>query len=244
MRHFHHDASLGADVRFLHLSSHPEYQCFFNTQHQPTTPAFSTSNLNVVLSSSLGSAENSANSVYNERETPVVSYLPPEKKGSGRRRCQGASAINIEGLWIDKNDLYSGAGMISVHECQWARSSDPCGMWIIGSRPRVSAHIRKWHTQSQAGSRSMCLWDGCTTSKAMLKDSINRHIVTVHLDEGFHCQGCEQVFSRKDVYDQHVESGELCHDAGATLVYGTERREIDTRRVLQRGGHTIRYSGR
>ncbi|KAF8557862.1 hypothetical protein OG21DRAFT_1504845 [Imleria badia] len=133
--------------------------------------------------------------------------------------------------------------MISVHECHWAKSSDPCETWIIGSRSRVSAHIRKWHAQKHVERRVKCLWDGCTTSKAMLKDSINRHVVTVHLDEGFHCQGCNEFFSRKDVYGQHVESGEVCREAGAAIVYGTERREIDARQALQLGGHAVRYSG-
>ena len=64
-----------------------------------------------------------------------------------------------------------------------------------------------------------CLWDGCTTSKVMLKDSLNRHVVTVHFGEGFHCQGCDQNFSRKDVYNKHVESGGVCRNAGAAIVY-------------------------
>ena len=122
--------------------------------------------------------------------------------------------------------------MISVHECRWATSSNPCGMWIIGSRSRVGDHIRKWHTgQRHANSTAKCMWDGC--AKAMLKDSINRHLVTVHLGEGFHCRGCDQEFPRKDVYNQHAEDSEVCRDAGAAMVYGTASRMIDTRQVLQ-----------
>ena len=67
----------------------------------------------------------------------------------------------------------------------------------------------------------------------MLKDSINRHVVTVHLGEGFHCRGCDQEFPRKDVYNQHAEDSEVCRDAGAAMVYGTASRMIDTRQVLQ-----------
>ena len=204
----------------------------------------STRNLNGVPSLPSSSTEGIANFVYSGQQAPVVSYRAPEKKNFGRRRCQRACAINIEGLWIDKDDLYTGAGMISVHECHWARSSDPCGMWIMGARSRVSAHIRKWHPRKDVDSRVKCLWDGCTSSKAMLQDSINRHVVTVHLDEGFHCQGCDEVFSRKDVYRQHVASGEVCEYAGVAIVYGTERRQIDTRQALQQGGHAVRHSGR
>ncbi|KAF8557867.1 hypothetical protein OG21DRAFT_1504852 [Imleria badia] len=238
----HYHATISTDVSVPHFS--PEHQCFF--VHQPKRPALSMTN--VVPSSSPGSAEDITNLVYAERQASVVIYRAPERKDSRSRRCQRASVINIEGLWIDKDDLYSGAGqgsgMISVHECHWAKASDPCGMWIIGSRSRVGTHIRKWHTHKHADGRVKCLWGGCTTSKAMLKDSINRHLVTVHLDEEFHCQGCNEIFSRKDVYDQHVESGEVCREAGAAIVYGTERREIDARQELQRGGHTFRYAGR
>lgn len=152
----------------------------------------------------------------------------------------------MEGLWIDKEDLYAsagqGSGMISVHEYHWAKSSDPCGMWIIGSRSRIGARIRKWDISRYVDSRVKCLWEGCNTSKAMVKDSINRHVVTVHLGEGFHCQGCNLVFSRKDMYDQHVANGEACREAGAAIVYGTEYRVIDTRQALQRGGHALRYA--
>ncbi|KAF8550016.1 hypothetical protein OG21DRAFT_519301 [Imleria badia] len=206
--------------------------------------SFQTSN---TLASSLssGSTQGVTNFVSNERQllNPVVIYRPPERKGSGRRRCQRACAIDVQGLWIDKDDLNFGAdhdsSMISVHECQWAASGNPCGMWIIPSRPSVGNHIRKWHTrQRHANSTVKCLWYGC--DEAMHKDSINRHVVTVHFGEAFHCQGCDQEFPRKDVYNQHVEDGEACKVAGATMVYGTEHRAIDKRQALHRGG-TVRY---
>ncbi|KAF8557858.1 hypothetical protein OG21DRAFT_1601388 [Imleria badia] len=175
------------------------------------------------------STNGSTDFVCKERQAPVVIYRPLEKKDSGRRLCQCACAMNIQGLRIDKDDLYTsvghGRGTISIHECHWAKFSDPCGM---GSRSRVGAHIRKWNSQKYVDSRVRYLWDGCTTSKAMLKDSINHHVVTVDLHERFYCQGCNQVFSRRDVYDQHVEGGKVCKDAGATIVYGTERWVIDT----------------
>ena len=76
----------------------------------------------------------------------------------------------------------------------------------------------------------------------MRKDSINCHVVTVHLGEGFHCEGCDQEFPRKDVYNQHVEDNEACRGAGSAMVYGTAPRVIDTRQALHRGA--IRYAGR
>ena len=217
--------------------------------HQLDHPTLPTGGVPRVSPSSFGSTKDVKTFVNTERQPPVVIYRPPEQKGSGRRRSRRASAINIEGLWVDKDDLFPGAchgsSMINVHECRWARSSNPCGMWIIGSRPHVGAHIRKWHSQSYSDStvKCSCLWDGCTTGKVMLKDSLNRHVVTVHFGEGFHCQGCDQNFPRKDVYNKHVEpSGGVCRNAGAAIVYDTERRLIDTRQALQRG-NAVRYAG-
>ena len=209
------------------------YQCLF--VHQLDHPTFPASNA-LVSSSPFGSTKDVTNFVNDERQSLVVIYRPPEKKGSGRRRSRRTSAINIEGLWVDKDDLFPGAchgsSMINVHECRWALSSNPCGMWIIGSRPHVGAHIRKWHTsQRHANTTTECLWDGCQCAR-MRKDSINRHVVTVHLGEGFHCQGCDQEFPRKDVYNQHVEDNQACRAAGAAMVYGTEPMMIDTRQAL------------
>ena len=78
----------------------------------------------------------------------------------------------------------------------------------------------------------------------MLRDSVNRHVVTVHFGEVFHCQGCRQVFPRKDVYNQHVEGNEACRDAGAAILYKTGHREINTRQILQQEftGDAVRFS--
>jgi len=199
----------------------------------------------LVPSPSSDSTKDVTNFSNNEMQPPVVIYSPPEKKGLPRRRSRRACAINIDGLWIDKDDLHSDAGhssgMISVHECQWSMSSDPCGMWIIGSRSRVGAHIRGWHaSRRHADTTPKCLWKGC--AKTMLKDSINRHVVTVHLGERFHCQGCDHEFPRKDVYNKHAEDGEACKGAVAAMVCRVERKVIDTRHALDRGG-PIRYAG-
>ncbi|KAI9568854.1 hypothetical protein HD554DRAFT_2096257, partial [Boletus coccyginus] len=118
----------------------------------------------------------------------------------------------------------------------------PAGCGSSGPDPASAPTSCKWHArQRHADTAPKCLWEGC--ARGMLKDSINRHVVTVHLGEGFRCQSCDQEFSRKDVYNQHVEDGEACRDAVAAMVYGTERRVIDTRQALHRGGK-VRYAGR
>ncbi|KAI9573250.1 hypothetical protein HD554DRAFT_1161528 [Boletus coccyginus] len=198
--------------------------------------------------SSLSSTEYATNSGSNETQPAIAVYRSPQKKAPGRRRCQRACAIKIGGMWIDKEDLHSGASndnsMISVHECRWDQSSNSCGMWIIGSKPHVSAHILKWHQQEHADStvKRRCLWDGCTTSKEMRKDSVSRHIISVHLEEEFHCQGCNKEFPRRDVYDKHVQNNEVCRDAGAAIVYGAEHEAINARQALQQREAPVRYA--
>ncbi|KAF8546469.1 hypothetical protein OG21DRAFT_1119542 [Imleria badia] len=230
-----HDSNPGFSYHHWHanLGTYPHHDASF--QESDTQ----------VSSPSSVSTKDITSFVSNERQPPIVIYRPPERKNSGRRHSQRPCAINIEGLWIDKDDLYFGAdrggAVINVYECQWAVSSNPCGMWIIPSRSRVGTHIRKWHTkQKHAKNAAECLWDGC--AEMMLKDSINRHLVTIHFGEAFHCQGCDREFPRKDVYNKHVEDGEVCRGAGVAMVYGTEHRVIDTRQALHRG--TIRYAGR
>ncbi|KAG8220496.1 hypothetical protein J3R82DRAFT_3194 [Butyriboletus roseoflavus] len=217
-------------------------------QEHPDYPTFPKDGVLASSSSSYstsGSTEDHAGFLSDESQPPTVLHCPTERKGSGCGRDQRACALNIEGLWIDKADLHPVAGqggdMINVHECQWAKSTNPCGMWIIGSRARIGAHVRKWHARTYVASAgTQCLWEGCTAD-VMLKDSINRHVVTVHLGERFSCWGCNQKFSRKDVYDQHVQKGEACRDAGAAVVYGTACRMIDTHMALQQGG-AVRYA--
>ena len=232
---FHH-AGLGTEV------SPPQFSLGYQSfAHQSHHPAFATRNVTPQLSS-----PSVRDFACDERWPPIVIYCPPVKKASGRGRYQRACAIKIEGMWIDKEALYTGTGqgngMISVHKCQWAKYSNPCGMWIIGSKSHVGAHIRRWHRQAHTeDSKTNCLWDGCTTNKVMLKDSISRHIVSVHLGEAFDCQGCPKVFPRRDVYDKHLEDNGACREVGAVIVYGMEHKVIDTRRALKQEGNEVRY---
>ncbi|KAI9573246.1 hypothetical protein HD554DRAFT_2035632 [Boletus coccyginus] len=198
--------------------------------------------------SNVSASASSPSSTEDATNSAITIYRSPQKKGPGRRRCQRACAIKIEGMWIDKEDLHSGPSndnsMISVHECRWAQSSNSCGMWIIGSKPHVGAHILKWHQQEHADGtvKRRCLWDGCTTSKEMRKDSVSRHIINVHLEEEFHCQGCDKGFPRRDVYDNHVQNNEVCRDAGAAIVYGAEHEVINARQALQQKVAPVRYA--
>ncbi|KAF9232225.1 hypothetical protein BU15DRAFT_67660 [Melanogaster broomeanus] len=135
-----------------------------------------------------------ADAATGERQRPVILYHVSPKRSLGGRRGRHARAINVDGLWIDEDELVHGvneaSGIINVHQCQWARSKNPCGMWVIGTKAFIASHIRKWHTKSREDRKATkCQWHGCD-ARGMLKDSISRHVVSVHLGE---------VFSAKDV---------------------------------------------
>ncbi|KAF9230605.1 hypothetical protein BU15DRAFT_69054 [Melanogaster broomeanus] len=184
----------------------------------------------------------SLDAATDERQRPVVLYHVPPKTSLGRRRGRQARAISVDGLWIDEAELVYGMnesnGIINVHECQWARSKSPCGMWVIGTKAFISSHIRKWHNTSREernATKCQCQWGGCD-ARGMLKDSISRHVVSVHLGEVFFCKGCGKESPRKDVYEQHVEYNEGCRAAGAAVTHHTEIKMIDAYEALSRGG--------
>ncbi|KAF9222368.1 hypothetical protein BS17DRAFT_185176 [Gyrodon lividus] len=181
-----------------------------------------------------------ANAVADWPQRPAFLYHVLPKKGPSRRRGRRGRAINVDGLWIDEEDLLYGtteaSGLISVHECQWSKSNNPCGMWIIGTKAFVGSHIRKWHNSRRKDRHATrCQWHDCDT-RGMLKDSINRHVVTVHLGEVFFCKGCGEESPRQDVYEQHVEHNEGCRGAGTVVTYQTEMKMISAHEALKRGG--------
>ncbi|KAG1824038.1 hypothetical protein EV424DRAFT_1396664 [Suillus variegatus] len=48
-----------------------------------------------------------------------------------------------------------------------------------------------------------CHWDGC--GKEMQKESISRHIVTVHLSDKMKCGSCGKQFTRSDSKLRHLK---------------------------------------
>jgi hypothetical protein len=77
----------------------------------------------------------------------------------------------------------------------------------------------------------------------MLKESISRHILNIHLGETWECQGCEKAITRKDVYGRHAVSSDFegCRTAGALITYSADVRVINARAALDSGGR-LRYA--
>jgi hypothetical protein len=164
------------------------------------------------------------------------------------RRRRAARAIEYDGLWIDEEELLKGLtepdGKLIVHQCRWEEDHSPCPLWIRCDKSSINAHIQKWHGGKPGGDKFQvdCRWSTC--DKTMLKESIARHIVTIHLGEVWECQGCGKEIVRNDAYGRHaVRSGfAACRTSGALITYSVDAREIDARAALDSGGRLL-YAG-
>lgn len=166
---------------------------------------------------------------------------------SNTTRCrQPARAIEYYGLWIDEAELQQGLaepnGNISVYPCRWEDQS-PCRLWVKGVKSCINLHIQKWHGGKPGGNKvkTDCRWSGC--GMVMQRQSIARHIVTVHLGEVWECQGCGKEITRNDAYEQHAARSnfEDCRTSGALVTYSAGARVVNTRTALD-GGGKLRYA--
>lgn len=183
---------------------------------------------------------------YLETDPRSRVMLPQDSIVSSRRR-RGARAIEYGGLWIDEQELLEGLtehnGQLNVHQCFWKEDRSPCHLWIKGDKSSINAHIQKWHRGRPGGEKlkADCRWFTCR--KTILKESISRHILSIHLGETWKCQGCGKAIARKDVYVRHVERSDFegCRTAGALITYSADVRVIDARAALDSGG-SLRYA--
>ncbi|KAF8420750.1 hypothetical protein L210DRAFT_3766295 [Boletus edulis BED1] len=175
---------------------------------------------------------------------PLVS--PPDSSASSRRR-RGACAIEYAGLWIDEEELFQGltepSGKLNLHQCLWEADRSPCHLWVKSDKSCINTHIQKWHKVRAGGDKLEveCHWSAC--GRTMLKESIARHILSIHLGEMWMCQACGKKIARKDVYRRHIvrSNFEGCRTAGAQITYSADVRVIDVRAALDSGGR-LRYA--
>ncbi|KAF8557857.1 hypothetical protein OG21DRAFT_1504840 [Imleria badia] len=176
------------------------------------------------------------------REHHPSSHVPHQNSSGSFYRRRVRSAVEYDGACIDEEELIKGLkepdGKLTVHQCLWEVDHSPCHLWIRGEKSAVNAHIQKWHGWQPEGdnkSRVDCRW--CACGKMMLRESIARHIVNVHLGEIWECQGCGKEIARSDAYGQHAEKSEFdaCQTSGALITYTTDARVIDAPIALESG---------
>ena len=178
----------------------------------------------------------------------LIFHRAPRRHSTGPPRHRRASrSLEYNGLWIDEEELRTALsehdGKLIVHQCRWEESVSPCGLWVTGDKSSINVHIQRWHGGTLGGDKSQadCRWSGC--GKVMLKESIPRHIVAIHLDEVWECQGCGKELVRNDAYGRHAaKSGSPgCQTSGSVISYSTNAREVDARAVLE-SGERLRYA--
>ncbi|KAF8557859.1 hypothetical protein OG21DRAFT_1504843 [Imleria badia] len=179
------------------------------------------------------------------RSQPPFSRVHQSSAGSAHHP---ACAIEYDGLWIDQEEFLQArmepGGKLTVHQCRWEEDHSPCRLWIKGDKSYIKAHIQKWHGGKPGGDklRVDCRW--CACGKTMLKESVTRHIASIHLGEKWECQGCGKEFVRSDAYGLHAKRSDFdtCRTSGARITYSGDARVIDAHAALESGGR-LRNAG-
>lgn len=86
--------------------------------------------------------------------------------------------------------------------CRW---DGGCLSVLTADRSEVMKHLQLHHGVKSGGDKGkmLCHWDGC--GKEMQKESISRHIVTVHLSDKTKCGSCGKQFTRLDSKLRHLK---------------------------------------
>lgn len=86
--------------------------------------------------------------------------------------------------------------------CRW---DGGCLSVLTVDRSEVMKHLQLLHGVKSGGDKDKmpCHWDGC--GKEMQKESISRHIVTVHLSDKMKCGSCGKQFTRSDSKLRHLK---------------------------------------
>ena len=174
-------------------------------------------------------------------------FAPPQESPAPSRHRRGTRAIEYGGLWLDEKELFESLkkpdGELIVHQCLWEDDRSPCHLWVKCDKSCIHAHIQKWHGGKPGGDKLEvdCRWSTC--AKTMLKESIARHVLSLHLGEMWECPGCAKRVTRKDAYGRHAAESELeaCLTAGPLITYSVDVRVIDARAALNSGGR-VRYA--
>ena len=126
------------------------------------------------------------------------SVHPPELSSTDHIfGCTTASSRLVDG-WDDP--------ITRMHVCQWADQGILCGETIRGNKRNIALHLYRRHN-IPLGAHKMqqeCRWLNC--SRVMQRESISRHIHTVHLRERARCScGCGLFFARSDSLRRHLK---------------------------------------
>ncbi|KAG8212954.1 hypothetical protein J3R82DRAFT_11320 [Butyriboletus roseoflavus] len=91
--------------------------------------------------------------------------------------------------------------------CQWLTNGVLCGESVMPNRCSVVEHLQLFHRikPGEEKARERCFWAHCGTE--LNKESLARHILTVHLKEKVYCAECRMLFAREDSLKRHRKGG-------------------------------------
>lgn len=93
-------------------------------------------------------------------------------------------------------------------ECQWLTNGALCETRVNADRRSVVGHLQHVHgiRPGEEKARGTCLWEHCRTM--LNKESLARHILTVHLKERVQCTECGVFFAREDSLKRHLKGSQ------------------------------------
>ncbi|KAF8840209.1 hypothetical protein BDN67DRAFT_682140 [Paxillus ammoniavirescens] len=112
-------------------------------------------------------------------------------------------------LFFDELENSAGTGNaasgLRTYQCLWSSNGVSCLTLVSRDRRSVIDHLHDVHGVKPGDDKApqKCLWELCT--KTMNKESIPRHILTVHLKEKAHCTKCGLSFAREDSLKRHLK---------------------------------------
>ncbi|KAF8557863.1 hypothetical protein OG21DRAFT_1494401 [Imleria badia] len=251
------DQETGTLHHFLaQASAHPSHACsshatqFHSPCLEPSIPHRSPSHQafsQTLLHFNPHSTPTGSLETYSRSHLPFYRVSHQNSPGSSHSKC-AARAIEYDGLRVDEQELLKALiepdGKLTVHQCRWEEDHSACLLWIRGDKSSINAHIQKWHGGKPGGEKLQvhCRWSAC--GKTMLKESIARLIVDIHLGEIWECQGCGKEITRSDAYRRHAERSDFngCKTSGALITYSGDVRVIDARAALECGGGPTGYA--
>ncbi|KIM64267.1 hypothetical protein SCLCIDRAFT_115761 [Scleroderma citrinum Foug A] len=89
------------------------------------------------------------------------------------------------------------------HTCAWVVGNACCGLPVF--RHMFPTHLRDYHGITGSDrTQFQCRWVGC--GAVMNKESINRHVMEMHLQTRHTCPFCRENFSRRHTLNSHIRS--------------------------------------
>jgi hypothetical protein len=188
-------------------------------------------------------ASEKATQSSSHRKDGVMHACRPQASPSGSGSKENRSQVmKIEGIIVDAEECRrkrtEGIKKSDFYCCAWDLDGSPCGMWIGGEKRDIREHLQKWHGVKKGldKDRISCLWWGCET-RPLRKESLSRHIRSVHLGLRWKYLCCGNLYTREDAGGKHEHAegvdGKEPQDGPVAVLLGPGARVINMHAALE-----------